>query len=132
MNLLLTLEQINAATDDEFVALLDGSYEHSRWIAQRAAPQRPFASLVQLKLALVRVVSQAGRDAQLALIRAHPELAGRAMVSQTLTAESSHEQRKAGLTDCTAAEFDRLHQLNTEQVFGAAGSNRQRLLPSCV
>ena len=111
---MLTLEQINAATDDEFVALLDGSYEHSRWIAQRAAPQRPFASLVQLKLALVRVVSQAGRDAQLALIRAHPELAGKAMVSQTLTAESSHEQRKAGLTDCTAAEFDRLQQLNTD------------------
>ena len=111
---MLTLEQINAATDDEFVALLDGSYEHSRWIAQRAAPQRPFASLVQLKLALVRVVSQAGRDAQLALIRAHPELAGRAMVSQTLTAESSHEQRKAGLTDCTAAEFDRIQQLNTD------------------
>ena len=111
---MLTLEQINAATDDEFVALLDGSYEHSRWIAQRAAPQRPFASLVQLKLALVRVVSQAGRDAQLALIRAHPELAGKAMVSQTLTAESSHEQRKAGLTDCTAAEFDRLQQLNAD------------------
>ena len=111
---MLTLEQINAATDDEFVALLDGSYEHSRWIAQRAAPQRPFASLVQLKLALVRVVSQAGRDAQLALIRAHPELAGKAMVSPTLTAESSHEQRKAGLTDCTAAEFDRLQQLNTD------------------
>ena len=111
---MLTLEQINAATDDEFVALLDGSYEHSRWIAQRAAPQRPFVSLVQLKLALVRVVSQAGRDAQLALIRAHPELAGKAMVSQTLTAESSHEQRKAGLTDCTAAEFDRLQQLNTD------------------
>ena len=111
---MLTLEQINAATDDEFVALLDGSYEHSRWIAQRAAPQRPFVSLVQLKLALVRVVSQAGRDAQLALIRAHPELAGKAMVSQTLTAESSHEQRKAGLTDCTAAEFDRIQQLNTD------------------
>ncbi len=111
---MLTLEQINAATADEFVALLDGSYEHSPWIAQRAASQRPFASLAQLKLALATVVRDAGRDAQLALIRAHPELAGKAMVSKTLTAESTDEQGKAGLADCTPAEFDCIQQLNTD------------------
>ena len=113
---MLTLEQINAATADEFVALLDGSYEHSPWIAQRAASQRPFASLAQLKLALATVVRDAGRDAQLALIRAHPELAGKAMVSKTLTAESTDEQGKAGLADCTPAEFDRIQQLNTDYI----------------
>ncbi len=111
---MLTLEQINASSADEFVALLDGSYEHSPWIAQRAASQRPFASLAQLKLALAKVVRDAGCDAQRALIRAHPELAGKAMVSQTLTAESTDEQSKAGLTDCTPAEFDRIQQLNTD------------------
>ena len=111
---MLTLDQINAAAADEFVALLAGTYEHSPWIAQRAAACRPFASLAQLKLALAGVVREAGREAQLALVRAHPELAGKAMVSKTLTTESTDEQGKAGLTECNAAEFTRLQQLNTE------------------
>jgi N-carbamoyl-L-amino-acid hydrolase len=108
----LTLDQINSASAEQFVALLDGVYEHSPWIAQQAAHRRPFSSLVQLKLALVEAVRTAGREPQLALIRAHPELAGKAMVSQTLTAESSNEQHKAGLTQCTPAEFAHIQQLN--------------------
>ncbi len=111
---MLTLDQINAAAADDFVALLAGTYEHSPWIAQRAAADRPFASLAQLKLALTQAVRNAGREAQLTLIRAHPELAGKAMVSKTLTTESTDEQSKAGLTDCTPAEFARIQQLNTE------------------
>ncbi len=111
---MLTLAQLNAATVDECVALLDGTYEHSPWIARAGAAQRPFASLVHLKLVLAQVVREAGLDAQLALIRAHPELAGKAMVSKTLTAESSGEQRKAGLTDCTPDEFARIQQLNAD------------------
>ena len=110
----VTLEQINAATVEQCVALLDGIYEHSPWIVQRAAERRPFVSLAHLKLALAAVVRESGRAAQLALIRAHPELAGKAMVSKTLTAESTHEQSKAGLTDCTPAEFARIQQLNAE------------------
>jgi len=108
----LSIDQLNAASAAEFTALLDGTYEHSPWIAERAAAARPFASLVQLKHAMAQVVRSAGREAQLALIRAHPELAGKAMVSKTLTAESTHEQGKAGLTDCTPEEFARLQQLN--------------------
>ncbi|MDR7334792.1 2-oxo-4-hydroxy-4-carboxy-5-ureidoimidazoline decarboxylase [Roseateles asaccharophilus] len=110
----LTLEQINTATPAEFVALLDGVYEHSPWIAERAAAQRPFMSLAQLKLALVQVVRGATLDEQFALIRAHPELAGKAMVSKTLTAESTNEQNKAGLTQCTPAEFAKIQQLNAD------------------
>jgi len=108
----LTLDQLNAATTDECVVLLEGTYEHSPWIARAAAAHRPFASLVHLKQVLARVVREGGQDAQLALIRAHPELAGKAMVSQTLTAESRNEQGKAGLTDCTPDEFARIQQLN--------------------
>ena len=111
---MLTLDQINAASADDFVALLDGTYEHSPWIAQAAAAARPFASLVQLKLALARVVREADADVQLALIRAHPELAGKAMVIQSLTAESTNEQGKAGLTDCTPAEFAQIQRLNAD------------------
>ena len=110
----LTLEQINAATATQFVALLDGTYEHSPWVPERAVGRRPFASLVHLKLALAQVVRAAGREAQLTLIRAHPELAGKAMVSKTLTAESTHEQGKAGLTECSPAEFARIQQLNAD------------------
>ncbi len=115
MSAMLTLAQLNqAASAAEFAALLDGTYEHSPWIAERAAAQRPFATLAQLKQALVQVVREAGVDAQLALIRAHPELAGKAMVSKTLTAESTNEQGKAGLTDCTPEEFAHLQRLNAD------------------
>jgi N-carbamoyl-L-amino-acid hydrolase len=108
----LTLEQLNAASQAEFTALLDGTYEHSPWVAEAAWAKRPFGSLAALKLALVEVLRNAGPEAQLKLMRAHPELAGKAMVSKALTAESTHEQSKAGLTDCTAEEFARIQQLN--------------------
>ena len=67
----LTIDQINAAPPAEFVALLDGTYEHSPWIAERAAPGRPFATLAQLRQALIAVVRGASLDEQLGLIRAH-------------------------------------------------------------
>jgi N-carbamoyl-L-amino-acid hydrolase len=110
----LTLDVLNAASPEQFVAMLDGTYEHSPWIAERASVKRPFASLAGLKQALAHVVNTASTDAQLALIRAHPELAGKAMVSKTLTAESTNEQSKAGLTDCTPEEFARIQQLNAD------------------
>jgi N-carbamoyl-L-amino-acid hydrolase len=110
----ITLDQLNAADQAGFTALLDGAYEHSPWIAARAWTRRPFKSIAHLQHAMATVLREAGRDAQLALIRAHPELAGKAMVSKTLTAESTHEQGKAGLTDCTPAEFARIQQLNAD------------------
>jgi N-carbamoyl-L-amino-acid hydrolase len=108
----LTLDQLNAASLEDACALLDGLYEHSPWIARAALQQRPFASLAQLKHAMTQVVSAGGKDAQLALLRAHPELAGKAMVDKSLTAESTNEQSKAGLTQCTPAEFEKIQTLN--------------------
>ncbi len=110
----LTLDQLNAAPLPEALQMLDGLYEHSPWIAERALAQRPFASLAQLKHAMTRVLDEAGVEPQLALIRAHPELAGKAMVSKTLTAESTNEQTKAGLTNCTPEEFAHIQQLNAD------------------
>ena len=110
----LSLAQLNAADQASFTALLAGTYEHSPWVAQQAWQRRPFATLTALKQALADAVRQAPPDQQLALIRAHPELAGKAMVSKTLTAESTNEQGKAGLTDCTPEEFARLQQLNAD------------------
>jgi N-carbamoyl-L-amino-acid hydrolase len=108
----LTLDQLNAATPEDACALLDGLYEHSPWIVRAALQQRPFASLAQLKHAMASIVTAADRDAQLALLRAHPELAGKAMVDNSLTAESTNEQSKAGLTHCTPAEFETIQTLN--------------------
>ncbi len=109
-----TLEQLNSAPLPEAAQMLDGLYEHTPWIAQQALQQRPFASLAALKLICARVLEQGGREARIALVRAHPELAGKAMVAQTLTAESSKEQNKAGLTQCTPGEFARIQQLNAD------------------
>jgi len=110
----LTLNQLNSATLDEASALLDGLYEHSPWIARSALAKRPFQSLAHLKFAMVQEVTDGGREAQLTLLRAHPELAGKAMVDQSLTAESTNEQSKAGLTHCTPAEFGKIQQLNAQ------------------
>lgn len=109
----LTLDQLNAAPPEEAARMLDGLYEHSPWIVEAALRQRPFASLAALKHAAARLVAGADRERQLALIRAHPELAGKAMVANSLTAESTNEQSKAGLTNCTPEEFDKLQRLNT-------------------
>ena len=110
----ITLEQVNAAPRDVALQMLDGLYEHSPWVADKALDARPFRSLAHLKYVMTRVLQDAGQEAQVALIQAHPELAGKAMVSQDLTAESTHEQDRAGLTRCTPEEFARLQQLNQD------------------
>lgn len=112
MSTLLTLNQLNSFDEYQFVAALDGIYEHSPWIAKRVNSQKPFLTLAALKQALVDVVTQSTSDEQLGLIRAHPELAGKAMVAKTLTAESTGEQSVAGLTHCTPVEFQKLQELN--------------------
>ncbi|MES2414562.1 MAG: 2-oxo-4-hydroxy-4-carboxy-5-ureidoimidazoline decarboxylase [Pseudomonadota bacterium] len=108
------LEKINTATKAEALQLLDGLYEHTPWIAEKALERRPFKSAAHLKHEMARALDEGGRDAQLALIRVHPELAGKAMVAKSLTAESTHEQNTAGLTQCTPAELDAIQQLNRD------------------
>lgn len=94
--------------------MLEGLYEHSPWIAEQALKHRPFKSLAHMKHAMAQVVTESGRERQLDLIKAHPELAGKAMISNTLTAESTGEQAKAGLTDCTPQEFAKIQKLNSD------------------
>ena len=110
----LTLEQLNAADLATAASLLDGLYEHSPWIAEAALAQRPFRSLAQIKYAMAQVLDKAPVQAKLDLIRAHPELAGKAMEANTLTAESTNEQNKAGLTRCTPEELEHIRKLNAE------------------
>lgn len=109
-----TLSSLNSCSTDEFIDALRGIYEHSPWIPERAAAKRPFASIAALKLALQEVVAQASDAEQLALLRAHPELAGKAAIAGILTAESTCEQASSGLTVCSAQEYAALHRLNAE------------------
>ncbi|MBB3119346.1 allantoate amidohydrolase [Pseudoduganella violacea] len=110
----ITLSELNACGSAAFVEQLRGIYEHSPWIPERAAAQRPFASVIALKQALQAEVSRATPDEQLGLIRAHPELAGKAAIAGQLTAESTHEQAKSGLNLCSAEEFAALQKLNAD------------------
>lgn len=107
-----SLAQLNDMARDAFVVTLSGIFEHSPWVAEAVAGDRPFASVAALHAAMSGVVEQAGAERQLALVDAHPELAGKAAVRGELTAESTREQSGAGLDQCTQAEFERLQQLN--------------------
>jgi N-carbamoyl-L-amino-acid hydrolase len=108
----MTLSDLNRLDPAAFAAALHGIYEHSPWIPERAAARRPFASLAALKLALQDAVSLAGDDEQLSLLRAHPELAGKAAIAGALTAESTGEQAASGLDRCSPDEYAALHELN--------------------
>lgn len=107
-----TLEQLNTMPRDAFEAALSGIFEHSPWVAEKAAAYRPFASVDALYAAMCGIVANAGAQRQLALINAHPELAGKAAVRGELTAESTREQSGAGLAACSQEEFDTLQRLN--------------------
>ena len=105
------LDELNRAPREAFVARLGGIYEHSPWVAERAFAARPFATLDALHAAMQRAVAEASADEQLALLRAHPELAGR-LAAARLTEHSRREQAGAGLDRITAEERQRMQQLN--------------------
>ena len=106
------LVRFNAASHDDAVALLDGVYEHSTWIAEAGAARRPYPTVAALKQALAQAVREAPDDAQRALIRAHPKLAGKSALAGDLTSASTDEQTRAGLLNCSATELATLERLN--------------------
>jgi OHCU decarboxylase len=106
------LQQLNSMPIPEFVAALAGVFERSPWVPVRVVARRPFASGSELLRALCAAVAEATPDEQMTLIRAHPELAGRAAIRGELTLESEREQQGAGLAACSPEEFARLHELN--------------------
>jgi 2-oxo-4-hydroxy-4-carboxy-5-ureidoimidazoline decarboxylase len=106
------LATLNRADQSAFVAALGHLFEHSPWVAADTWPRRPFASADALHTALCATMRAAPPERQLALIRAHPDLAGRLAQQKQLTAESTREQASAGLdqlTDAELAEFTRLN-----------------------
>jgi OHCU decarboxylase len=93
----LTLADLNARSTDELVERLGHLFEHSPWVVEEALAMRPFASVAAFHIACLRALTTAGPAAIETLLRAHPDLVGRAAEAGTLTASSTAEQRAAGL-----------------------------------
>jgi 2-oxo-4-hydroxy-4-carboxy-5-ureidoimidazoline decarboxylase len=107
-----TLASLSAARRDEFVRVLGGIFEHTPWIAERAYEARPFRSVDELHRAMLAALAPAPREAKLALICAHPELAGKEAAAGRMTEDSMGEQAAAGLDRCTPDELARLRAGN--------------------
>lgn len=106
------MAELSRLPQAEFAACLEGIFEHSAWVAERAWYARPFSDLQTLHQTLLEVIHAASHADQLALIKAHPELAGKEAARGTLTQASTHEQKGAGLDQCSASEIARLRTLN--------------------
>ncbi len=127
-----TIEDINAMEPAEFEKTFADVAEHSPWVARNAAGDRPFVSRESMIRAFHEAVHSASETAQLAMIRAHPDLAGKA----TLTVDSAHEQAQAGLAALTAEEFARFTHLNELYksrfdfpfIFAVKGATKKQIL----
>ena len=109
---MLTFEALNAMSVQEFTTALGSIFEHSPWVAARAALRRPFGAREQLHQAMCDEVARASSAEQDALILAHPRLGARGRQRAQLTHSSANEQSRAGLDACTDEEFAELLRLN--------------------
>lgn len=121
----------------DFIARYGGIYEHSPWVAEQVAPlASELDDAERLARLMADCVDNAGAEQQLALIRAHPDLACKAEVAGELTADSSEEQESAGLDRCSRVEYERFQALNEAYrdkfgfpfVMAVRGSNRAEIL----
>ena len=111
MRMPMAVSELTDLDREGFVRALDGIFEHSPWVAEETWPARPFATRAELHEALCAAMLAAPRERQLQLVRAHPELAVATAQPESLTAESTREQRGAGLDACTPAEFGEFAEL---------------------
>jgi 2-oxo-4-hydroxy-4-carboxy-5-ureidoimidazoline decarboxylase len=129
-----TIQQVNALSSTEFEKIFGDVAEHSPWVARNAAGDRPFVSRESMIRAFHEAVHSASETAQLALVRAHPDLASKAK----LTDDSALEQAQAGLDTLTAEEFARFTHLNELYkakfdfpfIFAVKGATKQQILAS--
>lgn len=135
---MMSLAEVNAMPEDEFVRRFGDIAERSPWVAERSAAARPFQSREAMVATFQTVVRDASETDRLALIRAHPDLAGRAAIAGDLTQDSRKEQAGAGLDRLTPQEFARFHELNSRYrarfgipfIFAVKGATKQQILAS--
>ncbi|WP_407188510.1 2-oxo-4-hydroxy-4-carboxy-5-ureidoimidazoline decarboxylase [Bradyrhizobium centrosematis] len=109
----IPLADLNVVAKADFVAALANVVEYSPWVAEQLADKRPFAGVNQLHAALMAAIQSADPEVQLALIRAHPDLASKTQRAAGLTAESSDEQTSAGLDRLSEAEYAAFERVNS-------------------
>jgi len=103
-----TIQELNSRDETEFVDAVGEVYEESPWVAERAAPERPFDSLDDLLTAMERAVDEASHERKIALLRAHPDLG-----EQTeMTEASREEQAAAGLDELSPEQYETFQRLN--------------------
>ena len=128
----MNIETVNQLSVDEFIHRFGEPAEHSPWVAERAASKRPFATREAMIEAFAQAVMQADPSRQMALLCAHPDLAGRAK----LTEHSAGEQQGAGLDSLSLEEFAAFTELNTTYqkrfgfpfIFAVKGANKHQIL----
>jgi OHCU decarboxylase len=110
----ITVDRINELDLEGFVTRFGSLFEHSLWVAEEAWRSRPFGSVEEMWRAFEDAMYSAPRERQLDLIRAHPDLAGKAAVAGELTRESAREQASAGLDKLSPGEFEAFTRMNRE------------------
>lgn len=108
----MSLDEVNRLDENGFVARFGTLFEHSPWVAEGAWRERPFADLSGLHGAFLEAVRGASHERRVALIRAHPDLAGKAALAGDLTPESASEQSSAGLDRLSSEEYEAFQRLN--------------------
>lgn len=129
----ISLSRVNAMTKSAFVECFGSIAEHSPWVAETAADERPFVDAPAMIAAFESAVRNASRPRQLDLLRAHPDLAGKA---KTITDHSQREQKGAGLDTLNVGEFARFTVLNHDYrtkfgfpfIFAVRGATKHAIL----
>jgi 2-oxo-4-hydroxy-4-carboxy-5-ureidoimidazoline decarboxylase len=108
----VSLQTLNSAGKAEFITALGDVYEHAPWVAEEVHGKRPFASLNALHEAMTAAIRDAPAEQRIALLKGHPDLAGKAARAGTMTADSKAEQASAGLDRLSEGEYAAFHRLN--------------------
>ena len=130
------IDQLNQNETEAFMFMLGGIYEHSPWVAEQVLVERPFTDLVSLHRQMAAVVAAASDEQKLNLLNAHPELAGKEAEKGELTEDSSKEQRRAGLDQCSPQELSIIQDCNQRYrekfgfpfIIAVSGLNRQQVI----
>jgi 2-oxo-4-hydroxy-4-carboxy-5-ureidoimidazoline decarboxylase len=132
----ISIHDVNALDEDEFVDTFGGIAEHAPWVAAEAADRRPFHSRDGMIKAFTDAIAHADKARQRALLLNHPDLAGRAAIAGEMTHDSKSEQSGAGLDKLTPDEFRRFTEMNTEYrdrhgipfIFAVRGATKHDIL----
>ena len=106
-----TIDKINKLSRSEFVEIFANIFEKTKWIAEKLYNQKPFDDFKDLCSKMLEIFETAGKETQLKILGAHPDLAGKVTIN-LLTSNSRSEQSNAGLDQCSEEEFNEFKNLN--------------------